>query len=147
MDKKQSILKLRQEGKSYREIAKTVKCSKGTVSYHCGLGQKLKAQQSNLRRYSKRKMGEKKTKTWVKEFIKRYKTLRGCKVCGIKDSRVLEFDHRDRKEKLFNISQFTQWSTKIDIVKTEIRKCDVLCANHHRIKTLEENNYRSVNQK
>ena len=32
---KEEILKLRKEGKSYRQIEKLLKCSKSTISYHC----------------------------------------------------------------------------------------------------------------
>lgn len=39
---KDQILKLREEGKSYREIQEILGCSKGTVAYHCGEGQKEK---------------------------------------------------------------------------------------------------------
>ena len=39
---KEQILKLKSEGKSYREIQKILGCSKGTISYHCGNGQKEK---------------------------------------------------------------------------------------------------------
>lgn len=39
---KEQILLLRQQGKSYNEIVKLTGCSKSTVSYHCGLGQKHK---------------------------------------------------------------------------------------------------------
>ena len=39
---KDQILKLRSEGKSYREIHLIVGCSKGLVAYHCGKGQKEK---------------------------------------------------------------------------------------------------------
>jgi hypothetical protein len=39
---KNKILKLRSEGKSYREICRILNCSKGTVAYHCGEGQKEK---------------------------------------------------------------------------------------------------------
>jgi len=39
---KEQILKLKSEGKSYGEIKKILKCSKGTISYHCGKGQKEK---------------------------------------------------------------------------------------------------------
>ena len=39
---KEEILKLRSEGKTYDEIKEIVGCSKGTVSYHCGPGQKEK---------------------------------------------------------------------------------------------------------
>lgn len=48
---KEKILKLRQEGKSYKEICDILGCSKGVVSYHCGYGQKEKqlARQRRLR--------------------------------------------------------------------------------------------------
>jgi 5-methylcytosine-specific restriction endonuclease McrA len=39
---KEGILRLRSEGKSYRDIVKELGCSKGTVAYHCGVGQKEK---------------------------------------------------------------------------------------------------------
>jgi len=39
---KEQILKLREEGKSYRQIQKILNCSKATISYHCGAGQKEK---------------------------------------------------------------------------------------------------------
>lgn len=39
---KEKILKLRQEGKSYSEIKKILNCSKSTISYYCGEGQKEK---------------------------------------------------------------------------------------------------------
>lgn len=40
---KEQILKLRSEGKSYREIEKVVGCSRGTISYYCGEGQREKS--------------------------------------------------------------------------------------------------------
>lgn len=39
---KHKILKLREDGKTYNEIKKILGCSKGTISYHCGEGQKIK---------------------------------------------------------------------------------------------------------
>jgi 5-methylcytosine-specific restriction endonuclease McrA len=39
---KEKILELKTQGKSYNEIAKILKCSKGTIAYHCGDGQKEK---------------------------------------------------------------------------------------------------------
>jgi len=38
----EKILKLRGEGLSYRQIQVRLGCSKGTISYHCGAGQKNK---------------------------------------------------------------------------------------------------------
>lgn len=40
---KEKILKLRDEGKTYSEIQSILGCSKGTISYHCGEGQKEKS--------------------------------------------------------------------------------------------------------
>lgn len=46
---KEKILKLREEGKTYNEIKSILGCSKSTISYYCGEGQKLK----NLQRGQK----------------------------------------------------------------------------------------------
>ena len=42
---KEKILQLRNEGKSYKEIREILKCSKSTISYHCGDGQKEKTKE------------------------------------------------------------------------------------------------------
>lgn len=47
---KEKILQLRSEGKSYNEIKKLLGCSKGTISYHCGEGQKEKNRQREISR-------------------------------------------------------------------------------------------------
>lgn len=47
---KEKILKLREEGKSYNEIVEILDCSKSTVSYHCGKGQKEKTMKRQRRR-------------------------------------------------------------------------------------------------
>ena len=39
---KEQILKLREEGKTYNEIKSILGCSKSTISYYCGEGQKEK---------------------------------------------------------------------------------------------------------
>jgi 5-methylcytosine-specific restriction endonuclease McrA len=49
---KDDILRLNEEGKSYREIEKILGCSKGTISHHLGKGVK---DRSNKRRQSNRK--------------------------------------------------------------------------------------------
>lgn len=51
---KKQILKLREEGKTYTEIKEIVGCSKSTISYHCGKGQKEKTKErTNKRRKEK----------------------------------------------------------------------------------------------
>ncbi len=47
---KEQILKLRSEGKSYNQIKEILGCSKGTISYHCGNGQKEKTAKRRKKR-------------------------------------------------------------------------------------------------
>jgi 5-methylcytosine-specific restriction endonuclease McrA len=44
---KNEILRLRSEGKSYRQIEKELGCSRSSISYHCGSGQKEKSRGRN----------------------------------------------------------------------------------------------------
>ena len=47
---KEDILRLRAKGKTYNEIKKELGCSKGTIAYHCGKGQKDKAKKRQNKR-------------------------------------------------------------------------------------------------
>lgn len=66
----------------------------------------------------------------VSSKINAIKTERGCGNCGIKDFRVLDFHHRDPRKKSFCVSHTTKGEKK---TLEEIQKCEVLCANCHRI--------------
>lgn len=89
-----------------------------------------------VRRRSKRKAERKRH-----AFITRYKKLVGCAFCGYKENAVaLQFDHINPNEKSFNISQGYK-SKGMLLIKQEIRKCQVLCANCHAIKTYENKDY------
>ncbi len=46
----------------------------------------------------------------------------------------MDFDHRNSNEKKFAISQSKRMGS-IEKTKTEIAKCDVVCANCHRERT------------
>jgi len=59
------------------------------------------------------------------------KTENGCKDCGIKDHRVLDFDHVGPKE--FNLAKGDGVSR--EKLLAEIAKCEIRCANCHRLKT------------
>ena len=64
-----------------------------------------------------------------------------CVRCGESDPIVLEFDHRNRIEKTESISNLilnASWAR----IKSEIQKCDVLCANCHRRKSAAQFSYK-----
>ena len=65
-----------------------------------------------------------------------FKEHYGCKDCGISDSTVLEFDHREPLLKSKDVERLSQstWARLCD----EISKCDVRCANCHRRRTINE---------
>ena len=52
---KETILKLRGEGKTYMQIKAEVGCAVSTVSYYCGEGQKEKTIKRNKKRIKNRK--------------------------------------------------------------------------------------------
>lgn len=58
---------------------------------------------------------------------------KGCVECGITNPIVLEFDHKDPSTKCFNIGD--SYSKPLDKVVLELSKCDIVCANCHRIRT------------
>lgn len=63
-----------------------------------------------------------------------------CVRCGIKDPRVMDFDHINPLEKRYNIGDIMWWANR-DRIWEEVRKCQLLCANCHRIKTMEDRDY------
>ena len=74
-----------------------------------------------------------------RDLINKIKVERGCVVCGYNaHAAALDFNHV-RGEKLFNVSQDTKkaWIN----MRAEIEKCDVLCANCHRIHTYENRHW------
>lgn len=66
-----------------------------------------------------------------------------CLDCGNKDPRVLEFDHRPDESKNFDISKAISGSTRSwKLISLEIEKCDIVCSNCHKIRTMERGNYK-----
>lgn len=78
----------------------------------------------------------------VSNYLNNYKLSKGCKECGYNESPyALEFHHRDRKYKSKNVSNFRKSSwTQLDNIVKEVKKCDILCSNCHKILTQKEIN-------
>jgi len=66
------------------------------------------------------------------DWLSSYKRERGCARCGVADPRVLDFHHKDKKDKLFGIGGYRR-EIGFQRLKDEIEKCEVVCANCHRI--------------
>ena len=62
-----------------------------------------------------------------------------CVSCGITDHRLLDFDHIDPVTKTMLISQSLHRS--YELLLEEIKKCQLLCPNCHRLRTLEQGGF------
>lgn len=46
----------------------------------------------------------------------------------------MDFDHRDRSTKIANVSRMISNDTSLKLLIVEIKKCDLVCANCHRLR-------------
>ena len=125
---KDDILKLRADGKTYKEIQNILGCSKGTISYHLGEGQKEKTRDRSNR-----------SRTLLKRKLWEIKEESGCMDCGeMYPHWMLDFDHRPEHDKIDSQSQIVHkysWDRAIE----ELNKCDIVCPNCHRMRTYIRN--------
>jgi hypothetical protein len=70
-------------------------------------------------------------------LLMEYLLARQCVDCGEADVRVLEFDHRDSVTKRCEVTKLVAAGVPWPTVLAEIAKCDVRCANCHRVRTWE----------
>lgn len=111
-------------------------------SYHC----KDCSRQYVRKHYQKntlyyRKKAKKSNQRYLKSayaYLRAYLLNNPCIDCGETDILVLEFDHRERKDKFSEIGTIIRRGLSLAILKAEVAKCDVRCANCHRRKTLLE---------
>lgn len=89
----------------------------------------------------------KKYRSDIREYVRKMKESSPCRDCGNSfPYYVMDFDHLDGKLKINEIN-FLAATGRIGALKTEILKCEVVCANCHRIRTYKrlQNHDISVN--
>ena len=126
--KRQEAQALRDQGKSYRFIHAATGISKGTLSYWWGkeVAEKTMERNSYNRKY-------------LDKYIQDYKEKYGCQDCrnegkpGDHPYYVLDADHVRGKKKI-NLSRASR-TGDLGLIKEELAKCDIVCSNHHRIRT------------
>lgn len=133
---KDSIIRFRKEGKSYKEISELLNCSFTIISYHTSSNQQEKAKEARRKNKEDVKMSRISSKERNRNFVTEYLKTHPCVDCGNSDIRVLEFDHINGvKEE--NISHAVRNAWSIKRLMFEISKCEVRCCNCHRIATIE----------
>lgn len=113
---KDEILKLRSESKSYNEIKNILGCSKGTIAYHCGDGQKDKVK-TRTKNHRKTLIGILKRKKDNFSTIHRDKMGNGRRG-------MLEFSSKEFKDKLVNNPICYLTGRTIDLLQPKTYQCD-----------------------
>lgn len=118
--------------------------TKDGLQYICKVCDRVRAKSlySNNRNYYKEHaaLNKQANQLILKNYIVDYLKNNPCIDCGEADLRCLEFDHvKDVKFK--NISQIVVDNNSLDKLKVEIEKCEVRCANCHRKRTSDSQNW------
>jgi len=113
------------EKKSSRKLLKSIKEGRNVVIPPAP----IEAQERLPKRFKKFEL---------QYFIFMYLLQHPCMLCGERNPIVLEFDHRDPKQKKASVSALINMRVTTERLLEEIALCDVLCANCHRIKTAGE---------
>jgi len=105
------------------------------MTYH-GLKQKKYAQEHYQKNKLKYRLRDRKRKTKATMFVRRYKKLRTvvCVDCGEGRWQCLDFHHINPEDKSQDVNRMVKDRCTLRRIKTEIRKCIVVCANCHRMR-------------
>lgn len=117
--------------------SKCITCSRLLIQSHY---------QRNREYYlSKAKKRNAHNRVLIRIFIWNYLRVHPCVDCGEKDPIVLEFDHIS--DKIGAVSELFH-KASLKVVESEIKKCEVRCANCHRRKTAREQSwYKNIQDK
>lgn len=73
----------------------------------------------------------------LRAYIKQVKSV-PCTDCSVSyPSRVMEFDHVRGEAKIRCVASMVSQSVGLATLKTEIAKCDAVCANCHRLRHID----------
>ena len=117
--------------------------SKGTYSAVCRLCQREYGKQhyqANKASYiAKARLRTKSVRQAAREYVLEYLRSHPCADCGESDPVVLEFDHQHSKKT--DVGNLIRAAVALEVLKAEIEKCQVVCANCHKRRTAKTYNW------
>lgn len=134
VEKDISIFRPRSGKRSHTFLSWCIECKQSHDRLK--VNEKLKDPEFAAQHYLKKKNMVKARKV----FVEAYLAAHPCIACGESDIEVLDFDHWDRSEKEYSLGKMYGALKSEKAIMDEIAKCDVLCGNCHRHKTMHENN-------
>jgi hypothetical protein len=105
------------------------------VVHKCPIERKEYKQKHHQRTKVKKRMQQNKLKDKRQIFVLEEMQKRGgkCAKCGFSDIRALDWHHLDPDEKVNSISEMIRDRVSMDKLQVELDKCELICANCHRI--------------
>lgn len=102
----------------------------------------MRTKESKEKRRAYSKAQWEKNRKWIVEL----KSNTPCKDCGIQyHFCIMDFDHKDGEVKSFGIGKMSTRGK--NLIEQEIAKCDLVCANCHRMRTFKRSMLASSNGK
>ena len=97
--------------------------------------QKEYQQKHHQRTKKKKRKQQNQLKDKRQHFVLEEMQRRGgkCAKCGFSDIRALDWHHLDPDEKVNSISEMIRDRVSMDKLQAELDKCELICANCHRI--------------
>ena len=103
------------------------KCKDAERAWRRGYAKRRRVEKGDLLRSQERARARK-----VQDFIRAFKVEHGCADCGYcAHHAALDFDHIDEKQ--INVCN----AKSVQQATAEIARCEVVCANCHRVRTFE----------
>lgn len=115
--------------------------------YYTDNAEKMKAYRAeyNKKNKTKRELDQAARRQLAKDYVNAAKDV-PCADCGNRfPSVAMDFDHV-RGSKVKSIASFVAGAYKLDLIKEEIAKCEVVCACCHRIRTWTKGEHLAPNK-
>lgn len=92
------------------------------------------------RNYERNKAKVQSNRRWLYELLK----TKQCEWedCTVNDPDMLVFDHLDPRSKRREVSDMSHKSYSRKTIEAEVKKCRILCANHHQKHTIQQFGYK-----
>jgi hypothetical protein len=110
----------------------------------CNTSSRVKYYHTNEGNKKSTKRNASKAKTRNQNYVWNYLKDHPCVDCGETDIIVLQFDHINGN-KVANVAALVIGGASLEKLKTEIEKCEVVCANDHMRRTAKQFGWAKVN--
>jgi len=118
---------------------KTRKDGHNNICRSCSNNSSIRYYKNNIKKHNDY-VRDRSKKIVTENRIKYVELLKNscCSKCGFNNPVALEFDHKDGVDKILGVGKMVSSGYRWETIIEEIKKCELVCANCHRIRTAEQ---------